>query len=70
VVRQRFACHIAARPEWDLVCEMDHGCKPIPITRAMIGALQRTDPRCNNPAPSPADVEALQQLQKLVRPPQ
>ena len=20
-----FACHIAARPEWDLVCEMDHG---------------------------------------------
>jgi hypothetical protein len=65
-----FACHIAARPEWDLVCEMDHGCKPIPITRAMIGALQRTDPRCNNPAPSPADVEALQQLQKLVRPAQ
>lgn len=65
-----FACHIAARPEWDLVCEMDHGCKPIPITRAMIGALQRTDPRCNNPVPSPADVEALQQLQKLVRPPQ
>jgi hypothetical protein len=36
----------------------------------MIGALQRTDPRCNNPAPSPADVEALQQLQKLVRPAQ
>src|SRR5262245_59801399 len=65
-----FACHIAARPEWDLVCEMDHGCKPIPITRPMIGALQRTDPRCNNPAPSAADVEALQQLQKLVRPPQ
>ena len=65
-----FACHIAARPEWDLVCEMDHGCKPIPLTRAMSGALQRTDPRCNNPAPSAADVEALQQLQKLVRPAQ
>ena len=53
-----FACHIAARPEWDLVCESDHGCKPIPVTRAMIGALQRTDPRCNPPAPSPKDAEA------------
>jgi hypothetical protein len=63
-----FACHIAARPEWDLVCESDHGCKPIPVTRAMIGALQRTDPRCNNPAPSPEDAEALRQLQKLLKP--
>jgi hypothetical protein len=63
-----FACHIAARPEWDLVCEADHGCVPIPVTRAMIGALQRTDPRCNNPAPSPEDAEALRQLQKLLTP--
>lgn len=63
-----FACHIAARPEWDLVCESDHGCKPIPITRVMIGALQRTDPRCNNPAPSAPDAEALRQLQKLLKP--
>jgi len=63
-----FACHIEARPEWDLVCEMDHGCKPIPLTRAMSGALQRTDPRCDNAAPSPADAEALQQLQKLIKP--
>jgi len=63
-----FACHIAARPEWDLVCEMDHGCKPIPLTRAMSAALQHTDPRCNNGPPSPADVEALQQLQKLIKP--
>src|SRR5207247_1407647 len=38
-----FACHSAARPEWDLVCESDHGCRPIPVTRAMIAALQRTD---------------------------
>src|SRR5438876_1059878 len=60
-----FACHIAARPEWDLVCESDHGCRPIPVTRAMIAALQRTDPRCNNPAPSPEDAEALRQLQQL-----
>lgn len=63
-----FACHIAARPQWDLVCESDHGCKPIPVTRAMIGALQRTDPRCHNPAPSREDAEALRQLQKLLKP--
>ncbi len=64
-----FACHIAARPEWDLVCETGHGCKPIPVTRAMIGALQRTDPRCENPPPSPADAEALKQLDKVLTPP-
>ena len=63
-----FACHIAARPEWDLVCESDHGCQPIPVTRAMIGALQRTDPRCNPAAPSPQDAEALRQLQMLLKP--
>jgi len=63
-----FACHIAARPQWDLVCESDHGCAPIPVTRGMIGALQRTDPRCNNPPPSHEDVEALRQLQELLKP--
>ena len=63
-----FACHIAARPEWDLVCESDHGCRPIPLTRAMSGALQRTDPRCNHPTPSPEDAEAFRQLQKLLKP--
>src|SRR5262245_21506520 len=62
-----FACHIAARPEWDLVCETDHGCAPIPITRPMIRALQRTDPRCNNPAPSREDLEALRELEELVK---
>jgi hypothetical protein len=64
-----FACHVAARPEWDLVCESDHGCAPIPVTRAMIGALQRTDPRCENPPLSPEDAEALRQLERLVQPP-
>ena len=63
-----FACHVAARPEWDFVCESDHGCRPIPVTRAMIGALQRTDPRCNNPGPSPEDANALRQLQQLLKP--
>jgi hypothetical protein len=63
-----FGCHVAARPEWDLVCESDHGCAPIPVTRAMIGALQRTDPRCENAALSPDDAEALKQLNQLLAP--
>ena len=54
-----FGCHIQARPQWDLVCEMDHGCAPIPLTRAMSGALQRTDPRCKTQTVSPEDAEAL-----------
>jgi hypothetical protein len=57
-----FACHVAARPEWDLVCEADHGCASIPFTRAMIGALQRSDPRCAPTPVSPQDAQALEQL--------
>jgi len=64
-----FGCHVAARPEWDLVCESDHGCAPIPVTRAMIGALQRTDPRCGNSTVSPEDAKALEQLNQIVKPP-
>ena len=62
-----FGCHIAARPEWDLVCETDHGCAPIPLTRAMSGALQRTDPRCDNAPVSAEDAQALKQLDELVK---
>jgi hypothetical protein len=65
-----FACHVAARPEWDLVCEADHGCASIPVTRAMIGALQRTDPRCVPTPLSPQDAGALEQLKLLLRPAQ
>jgi len=64
-----FGCHIAARPQWDLVCEADHGCAPIPVTRAMVAALQRTDPRCDNPAISAEDAEALKQLAELMKAP-
>ena len=63
-----FGCHAAARPEWDLVCEDSHGCAPIPLTRAMSGALQRTDPRCDNGAISAEDMQALQQLKELSKP--
>lgn len=41
-----FACHIAAKPEWDLICEQDHGCEKLPIPRSAVIALQKTDPRC------------------------
>jgi hypothetical protein len=61
------ACHNQARPQWDLVCEMGHGCAPIPVTRAMSGALQRTDPRCKNREVSPEDAEALKQLKELFK---
>ena len=44
-----FACHVKAKPEWDLICETTHGCDAIPLTPAMIKALQKTDPRCGPP---------------------
>lgn len=63
-----FACHVKARPEFDLICETDHGCDPIPVTKAMFGALQRTDPRCpGSDQVSPADAEALKQLDEVVK---
>ena len=63
-----FTCHVKARPEFDFVCEQDHGCDPIPVTRAMFGALQRTDPRCKNSSPTSAeDAEALKQLGEIVK---
>jgi hypothetical protein len=63
-----FGCHIRARPQWDLVCDTTHGCDPIPITIAMSGALQRTDPRCKNRGPvSAEDTAALQQLAVVVK---
>jgi len=63
-----FTCHIRARPEWDLVCDTTHGCDPIPITIAMTGALQRTDPRCKKRGPvSAEDAAALEQLAIVVK---
>ena len=63
-----FACHSQAKPEFDLVCEQDHGCAPIPVTRAMFGALQRTDPRCKSQNPvSAGDAQALKELDELVK---
>jgi hypothetical protein len=63
-----FACHSQATPEFDFVCEQDHGCAPIPVTPAMFGALQRTDPRCTNQKPvSSEDAQALKELDEVVK---
>jgi len=64
-----FDCHAPAAGQWDLVCETNHGCAPLAVTSAMIRALQRTDPRCDNPQISPDDAEALKQLEQLLKPP-
>jgi hypothetical protein len=62
------SCHIKAQPQWDEICDNSHGCDGIPITRAMSGALQRTDPRCKNAGPpSPEDAAALAQLGAIVK---
>jgi hypothetical protein len=63
-----FGCHVQAKTEFDLICEQDHGCDPIPVTRAMFGALQRTDPRCKNQQPvSAEDAQALKDLGEVVK---
>jgi hypothetical protein len=61
-----FACHVKAHAQWDMVCETDHGCDPIPITPRMIGAWQRTDPRCGGALHVSADdTAALRELDTL-----
>jgi hypothetical protein len=63
-------CHAAAKPEWDLVCEESHGCAPVPLTRAMIEGLQRSDPRCV-PANTltPQQEDGLKAFRALTAPP-
>ena len=39
------ACHSAAAAQFDFVCGKTHGCAPLPISDAIIAALQRGDPR-------------------------
>lgn len=63
-----FGCHVKARPEFDLICETDRGCDPIPVTKEMFAALQRTDPRCKGADQVSADdARALQQLGDVVK---
>ena len=39
------ACHAAAGSRFDFVCGKTHGCAPLPLTDAIIAAVQRGDPR-------------------------
>jgi hypothetical protein len=39
------SCHGAAKPQFDETCGHDHGCAPLPLTPALITALQSSDPR-------------------------
>ena len=50
-----FACHVQAKPKWDMICETGHGCDPIPLTRDILALLQKTDPRCTDNAPLTAE---------------
>ena len=61
-----FECHSKAAPQWDLLCETDHGCVPLPLTPAMIRALQKTDPRCGEPV-SAEDAETIKQLNEVLK---
>lgn len=60
------SCHAQAEPKWDMICESDHGCQPIPVTEDMIVALQKTDKRCAPVELTDADKEALGKLQELI----
>lgn len=42
-------CHKLAEPQWDMICEQNHGCAPIPLSREMLVGIQQSDPRCNRP---------------------
>lgn len=41
-----FGCHAKAAPQWDRVCEDNHGCDPLPFTPEQIEMVQQGDPRC------------------------
>jgi hypothetical protein len=57
------ACHAQAKPEFDMICETNHGCEPIPLTREMTTLLQKTDPRCGGRyTPTPEEMELLKAL--------
>lgn len=61
-------CHAKAKPQWDMICETGHGCDPIPLTKAMVNVIQKTDPRCESmPALSTEEKQLLGQLQQLLR---
>ncbi len=41
-----YGCHSQAARQWDLVCETNHGCTPLPFGPDVIMSFQQSDPRC------------------------
>jgi len=41
-----FSCHSKAAPQWDLICEKNHGCDSLPIPDFLIRMTQNSDERC------------------------
>lgn len=63
-----FGCHVQAKPQWDMICESNHGCEPIPLTRDILLLLQKTDPRCDgNPALTEEEAGKLKALQQALQ---
>lgn len=59
-----FACHVKAKPQWDMICESTHGCDPIilpngeKVSRKFINSIQQADPRCTiNKKPATNDAQ-------------
>jgi hypothetical protein len=42
-------CHAKAMPQYDFVCEKNHGCDPLPFTDDVILMAQNSDARCPMP---------------------
>jgi hypothetical protein len=61
-----FGCHVKARPEWDMICDQNHGCDPIPLSRTMITAIQKTDPRCPPVTLTEEEQRSLSQFQDFL----
>ena len=39
------SCHVAAKKDFDFVCEKGHGCAPLGVTDSLIASIQNSDPR-------------------------
>jgi hypothetical protein len=64
-----FACHVKAKPQWDMICETGHGCEPIPLTKDILALLQKTDPRCEDNEPLTAEeMGKLKALRQAMQP--
>ena len=62
-----FGCHIQARPQWDLVCETDHGCAPIPVNARHEWRFPKNRSPLQDPDGQPDDAEALKQLAEVLK---